>query len=380
MDAAQILGYIPSEKLESLCVEYRVNYQVKKLDGLSMFQLLLYSFLTEKDTSYRVMEEIYHSIAFSKVASGVHEGVRYNSIRDRLTTINADYFESIFHFCYNKFGNEISETDNIVLFDSTLVTSTSKLLKSGMKINTKGDKRYIKFSIGLRRVPVHAEIFTKQVYLSEDIALAEAIKKYTRKDGDIIVFDRGITARKTYESLTENGHSFVTRVNPSVKYNIIENYPIELENDNNGLVFRSDQRVQLYSQNNGKTKQFLRLIICEKEGTPLLFLTNIKELTSLEIANIYKRRWEIEVFFKFIKQQLNFSHLMSRNENGIKIVLYMTLIAAILLTVFKKHNKLKGYKIPKLRLAKQIEALIVRDIVVLCGGNPNKINEFYNSS
>lgn len=379
MDATQILNYVPAEKLESLCVEYRINHQVKKLDGLSMFQLLLYSFLTVKDNSYRVMEEIYHSIAFSKVAHEVHEGVRFNSIRDRLTTMDAGYFEAIFRFCHEKFAADIAEADNIVLFDSTLVTSTSKLFKAGMKINTKGDKRYIKFSMGFRRIPVHSEIFTGQVFLSEDVALAEAIKNHARGDGDILVFDRGIAGRKTYDNLSGEGHRFVTRVNPSVKYKTIKDYPDPVPQDVKGLAFISDRQVELYSTRNVPTKHYLRLIVCQRQGSQLLFLTNIEELTALEVADIYKRRWEIEVFFKFIKQQLNFSHMMSRNENGIKVVLYMTLIAAILLAVFKKHNRLKGYKIPKLRLAKQIEALIIRDIVVLCGGNPDKINEFYKS-
>jgi IS4 transposase len=134
------------------------------------------------------------------------------------------------------------------------------------------------------------------------------------------------------------------------------------------------------TKKNKPTKGFLRLIITWKGETPLYFLTNIEELSAREITHIYKERWQIEVFFKFIKQQLNFSHLLSRNENGIKVVLYMTLIAAILLTAFKNANKLKGYKIPKIKLANQLEALIIEDIVVLCGGNPLLIKQFYNSS
>ena len=122
------------------------------------------------------------------------------------------------------------------------------------------------------------------------------------------------------------------------------------------------------------------IIAKEKEnGEIFYFLSNSKELTSKEIADIYKQRWEIEVFFKFIKQNLNFSHLMSRNTNGIKVVMYMTLITAILLAVYKKLNDLKGYKIPKLKFANELEVLIIKDIVLKCGGNPDKINEIMNS-
>ena len=85
------------------------------------------------------------------------------------------------------------------------------------------------------------------------------------------------------------------------------------------------------------------------------------------------------MFFKFIKQNLNFSNLMSRNTNGIKVVMYMTLITAILLTVYKKLKNLKGYKIPKQKFANELEVLIIKDIVLKCGGNPDKINEIMNT-
>jgi transposase len=381
VNARQVINYIPDELLQELCIKYNVDHQVKKLDGRSMFQLLLYSFLTTRETSYRVIEEVYHSIAFAKVAKAVHHGVKFNSIRDRLTAINADYFESIFSYCLTRFEANLGSSSNIISFDSTLVTASSKLLKQGMKLNKKGDKRYIKFTMGFRKIPVHAAFYTDQHHLSEDVALGETILAYSNKEDDIIVFDRGLQSRKVLEQLNVSNYQFVTRVNPNVRFDIIEEYPpLGDENDETQLTIKHDYCVRIFDKNNKPTKGFLRLIITSKDGLPLYFLTNIKELSSHEIAHIYKERWQIEVFFKFIKQQLNFSHLLSRNENGIKVVLYMTLIAAILLTAFKNANKLKGYKIPKVKLANQIEALIIEDIVVHCGGNPLLIKMFYNSS
>jgi hypothetical protein len=58
----------------------------------------------------------------------------------------------------------------------------------------------------------------------------------------------------------------------------------------------------------------------------------------------------------------------------------MTMVAALLLTVFKNVNNYKGYKIPKIKLANQLEALIIEEIVIMCGGNPQIIMSFYNSA
>jgi IS4 transposase len=102
----------------------------------------------------------------------------------------------------------------------------------------------------------------------------------------------------------------------------------------------------------------------------MAFITNNFDLTAKEITDIYKKRWDIEVFFRFIKQELNVSHLVSLNENGIKVMLYMTLIAAMLILVYKHANSL-SYKTAKRRFKMEVRNLLIREIVILSGGNPN---------
>jgi len=107
-----------------------------------------------------------------------------------------------------------------------------------------------------------------------------------------------------------------------------------------------------------------------------LFLTNNKSLTAHEISEIYKRRWDIEVFFRFIKQELNFDHIFSYNENGTKVMMYMILITAMLIVVYKKANKIEGYKIAKLKLADELQMEIIKDIVVAYGGDQKKLIKY----
>ena len=86
-------------------------------------------------------------------------------------------------------------------------------------------------------------------------------------------------------------------------------------------------------------------------------ITNIsdQEMSAEEVAEIYRERWKIEVFFRFIKQQLHFSHLLNRTENGMKSVMYITMIYAIMLLVYKKINGLKGYQSVKLKFMLEIQ-------------------------
>lgn len=257
-----------------------------------------------------------------------------------------------------------------------MVTISSKLLKDGMKLNKKGDKKYIKFSMAFSNVPIHSKIFTKQQFLSEEFALKELIKECPLSTNNILVFDRGLQARSTFDEFSNQGLLFVTHLNNYARFETINEFEI-VENKTERLIIEQDLEVTLFDKRSKKTENFLRLIIAkEKEnGEVFYFLSNSKKLTSKEIVDIYKQRWEIEVFFKFIKQNLNFSHLLSRNLNGIKVVMYMTLIMAILLTVYKKTNNLKGYKIPKLKFANELEVLIIKDIVEKCGGKPDQVND-----
>ena len=122
-----------------------------------------------------------------------------------------------------------------------------------------------------------------------------------------------------------------------------------------------------------ETVETFRLITTEnKAGETLLFLTNITDLDAEQITEFYRKRWDIEVFFRFIKQELNFSHFMSTSENGIKIILYMTLILSMLLLIYKRINNI-GYKTAKRRFGIELDELIIAMIVRFCGGDPSLV-------
>jgi len=102
-----------------------------------------------------------------------------------------------------------------------------------------------------------------------------------------------------------------------------------------------------------------------------LLITNIIHLTTDEIAQMYRRRWDIEVFFRFLKQELNFSHFLSLNDNGIQVILYMTLITAMLVKIYKKENEI-GYKTAVRRMSIELESLVMAIIVIQSGGDLRK--------
>lgn len=137
----------------------------------------------------------------------------------------------------------------------------------------------------------------------------------------------------------------------------------------------SDEIVNLYDKKHKQIKCNLRLIkVISQEAGKLWFLTNILYLSAQDIASTYKKRWEIEVFFKFIKQNLQIKHFIRHKEKGMKVYIYCILIAAILFTIFKRVNSLTGFKLALLQFMLLLEKEIIKDIVLFCGGDPNLVD------
>ena len=375
MDVEQILSLLPEGVLEELAVTTKVNRYSKKLQGELVFKLLLHCILSHKDNSLRTMASAYESLVFSLLNSDSDKGsIRYSSISERLSTINPEFFEQLYFICVKTYSGVIGEQDAILTrFDSTIVSLSGHLLKTGYQLKG-GDAehlRQLKFTIGLSEIPTAVFFFHDQEHTSENIALKEAILSHQpSKSNTIRVFDRGVTSRKTHDELTEKKIPFVSRINANSKQKEITKNGLEKPIETETLLITSDNWVLLYSTK-GKAKYPQRCIkAIQKVGNKeIVFITNIIDLTPSEITELYKCRWDIEVFFKFIKQELNFSHLINRSENGIKVMLYVTMIAAILLLVYKKKNNLTGFKIMKQKFVQELEKSLVREIVVQCGGS-----------
>lgn len=377
--ASRLLSFIPDSKLEAFALNTSVDKYSKKLQGELLFKLLFYCTVTEKDTSLRGMQSALESSLFRALSpENTSLTIAHSSISERLSTIKPEYFEKIFQLCVKQYkkSKEIAKNE-IVRYDSTIVSLSSKILDIGYNLKGGDAEKYklLKFTVGYSDIPDCIYFYTAQTYNSENVALTETLVKHNKKDkSNITVFDRGITSRANYDKLTDNNIMYISRLDPNAKHTIhIENI-LKTPVDTNTLTILSDSWIYLYTQHKKRSKHAVRVIgaIKKADGEKISFITNIKKTKAKEITEIYKSRWEIEVFFKFIKQHLNFSHLLNRSENGIKIVMYITMIAAILLEHYKTIHNIKGYKIAKKKFAQNLETDIIYNIVILCGGSPQK--------
>lgn len=383
MKFKELLDFISEDELAFLGAETNVDHQVKKLNGSIIFKLILYSMLENKSPSLRVMESYFNSSKF-KLLTGVTDiNTKYNSISDRISNINSDFFKGIFEFLFEKFNKHLKEESDLQIYDSTMVALSSSLLDWGMRVGSKTNKVQLKFTVGMHgSLPCTFKIFDKQSELCEDNTIPKVILDYKDNKAGIVVFDRGVQKRTTFTTFSNEDIVFVTRIKTSLNYHLVQKHAI-LEANQNGILLEEDLTINFNERGKNKPIPTLfRLIKAQilESGEDIFFITNNFELTPNEVADIYKKRWEIEVFFKFLKQELNFKHLMNRSVNGVQVTVYMTLILAMLVIVYKKLNSLSGYKIVKLNIAHELHDSLLREIVVLSGGDPNLISKYLNDT
>ena len=382
MKVEQLLQLLPQKEFGFLTAETAVDHQVKKLKGTIVFKLLLFSMLNSSKLSLRVMETFFQSAQFKKFASTDKINTKFNSIRDRISTINSDYFEKIFNILFTKYNKELEEENAVTRVDSTFINISAKLVQWGMTNgSTYSGLKYLKLSLSMKgSLPCSVQIYSHQDFVNENIALPDAILKNKHLNESIVVFDRGLQTRKAFDKFSNKDILFIGRIKTDVKYDIVKKYKLPKASKDRSVEVLEDLEVYLYGDSKPTTNTFRITKFKIKDSKEMLFLvSNVWDSTAYDIAALYKKRWDIEVFFKFLKQHLNLKHIVSRNENAIKVMVYMTLIVAVLLIIYKKTNDIKGFKIAKLKMEIELDNLMIKEIVKLCGGNPNKAKHLWDT-
>jgi len=390
----QVLEFIPEALLTHLSATSKVDHYSKVLHGKKMFYLLLFCIFDNEKLSQRTLEDTFNSSGFKALFGlGEEEKVRRSSISERLSKIDSNYFKEIYEQMYGRFSELYSKTEiekyNLIRVDSTIVADTCAKLKEG--IDQKSGKKLVKFSFSFDGIlPSGVEVFTGQKYSSEEAALPEAILKQVKKEEhheNIYVIDRGLQSTRVMKDFDEKSVKFIIRSKENRKFEEIESFLDGKKSQKwDDWEVMKDSKVKLYTgkpvlnkrgnihHREEKVETCFRLVVIknEKKDKEFWFLTNEFELSAKEIADYYRKRWDIEVFFRFLKQELNLSHLVSMNKNGIEVMIYMTMIASMLLLIYKKVNDL-GYKTAKRRIAMELRDMITAILIIFAGGNPDKV-------
>ena len=225
------------------------------------------------------------------------------------------------------------------IIDSTTFTLFSNLLFKGAGRHPKTGKKK-------GGIKVHTVIHANEGVPS-DIKFTSAatndsfmLKPSALSEGDIMAMDRAYIDYEKFQQLSERGVIYVTKMKKSLRYTVLEDTMYQTPE---GLMQVRTQTVEFIKQKKGAEviRHKARIITyCDEKKRKLIsLLTNDMDSDPDEIIAIYRKRWEIELLFKQMKQNFPLKYFYGESANAIKIQIWVTLIANLLLMLMQKGLK-----------------------------------------
>lgn len=304
------------------------------------------------------------------------KGVSLGSLSNYNNQVNFNAFIPVMQNMINQalknitVSQRMKEFGNVKLIDSSTISMAMtyfkwaefRSTKAGIKLNTK-------FDLG-KGIPETILVSNAKVH---DI---DKIDGLTQDSNCIYVFDKGYIDYKKFDSFTSQNKQFVTRLKDNAVVSKIKDLKVShaqepLLDSNTQII--SDKIVYLGNSHINKTKKQYRIVkIIDSKGKELNFVTNIMHLTSEEVAWLYKKRWEIELFFKWIKQHLKIKKFIGHSLNAVMIQIITAIITFITLRLIQSeavrpYGLLKIKRLIKHSLTKLIDPIKFKWEVWLSG-------------
>ncbi len=199
------------------------------------------------------------------------------------------------------------------------------------------------------KLHLHFEVFSAAPVRAEITAGQSCEKKSLHRmleAGRFYVFDRGYEKFQLFQDIVDANSSFVGSVRGQMTWTVLRERELSDEARQAGVVF--DAEVNLGGQKaEGVLTQPYRVVILERssarpgEDTRLVLVTNRMDLDAQMIALAYRYRWQIELFFRWLKCILGCKHLLSTSQNGVALQVYTALIASLLITLWTGRKPTK---------------------------------------
>jgi hypothetical protein len=273
-------------------------------------------------------------------------------------------FAKLYHHLFAKVHQEISrrqkKSHKIKIIDSTTINLCASVFPWASFRTKKG---------GIKLHTVITDLLPQCVVVTEakshDLHVGRSLHF---EAGDLLIFDRGYIDYAWMHRLHRRNVSFVTRLKTNARFEVVA---VKRDINDNRVI--SDQIIRLSSTHGQESyPDPLRRVVFQdpESGKQYVFLSNRFDLTALQIADLYRQRWQIELFFKWIKQNLKIKAFFGTSRNAVLIQIWTALIAYILL-IWLKLKSIADFDI--LELSRLVRTLLMERCNlwdILCPKNP----------
>ena len=331
---AQLMEFAPWHTFRRLVAKYRGDFNVRSFSCLDQFLCLAFAQLTYRE-SLRDIEACLRAQSSKLYHLGIRGSVSRSALADanegRDWRIHFEFAQSLIHIARRLYASEplaVDLNDTVYALDSTTIDLCLSLFpwapfretKAAIKLHTLLDLR--------GAIPAFVHISDGRYH---DV---NALDLLIPEPGAYYVMDRGYLDYARLHTLHRAGSFFVTRARSNFKFRRIRSQPVDRKS---GLV--CDQIVQLvwFYSKKGYPDQLRRIGLRDDEGRYLVLLTNQLELPTRTVCDLYRQRWQVELFFKWIKQHLRIKRFYGNSENAVKTQIWTAVATYVLVAIVRKR-------------------------------------------
>lgn len=339
----QLLKFIDKSEVKKIAKKHEAERYIKKFTTYNHVVVMLF-----------VAFEGYHSIR--EVIVGLlanahklsHLGLSYLVRRSTFSEANqrrsSSVFGDIYMNVYRNYASDLADSRlsdadlrRLYIMDSTTISLFKDILKGVGRNPKEGKKKggikahtIIKASENVPCLIRYSEAARHDhMFLEEVLSLAP---------GTIITFDKGYVDYAQYEAFTQNSIGYVTRLKDNALYTARKEF--DIPDDADSGVLKDEEIILLYGSKKDQEHKARRIAYWDRENERLFeFITNNFELPAEKIALIYKKRWQIELLFKQLKQNFPLKYFLGDNENAIEIQIWTAMLANLLITLVRSKLK-----------------------------------------
>ena len=246
-------------------------------------------------------------------------------------------------------------------FKNKLLTLDATLIELCASVFDWAQYRRTKGAVKLHLLLDHQGLLPSFALITEGCVHESRVARSLRfEPGTIVVFDRGYADYDWFAALDAQGVFFVTRLKENADYGVVERRPIP-----ESSAVRRDEIIFLYkAARGGHLDLFLRRIEVwdEEQKRILVFLTNHRGFAASTIAAVYRQRWQIELFFKALKQNLRIKTFVGTSSNALQIQIWTALIALLVLKYLQLRARF-GWSLSNLTALLRQQLFVYRDLI-----------------
>jgi len=326
----QLLSQVKRPEFDKLCKTMNSDKFRKDFSTWDQFVVMAFAQITCQN-GLRSIENALNCQMRSFYHLGLAKEVKRSTISYANKNHGSEFFESLYYQLFSTLdrgARKVTEKKLYAVDATTIGLCLSDFPWAKFRSTKSGVKIHVKYDVG-KSAPEYLFITNAEEHENNTLGEMNLTK------GDIVAFDKGYSNYAQFSEFCDNGVYFVTRLKDNAAYKVIKRRKTHTNRISSDHIIQFTGQVAKHKCSN----ELRRIRAVDSEtGCSIVLLTNMRSCTAEKVAELYRKRWHIELFFKTIKQNLKVKRFYGTSENAVKTQIWIAMIVYLLFMLLKKRT------------------------------------------